>query len=168
MPHHRWSGFRRKQWRSRRWGTFKGLIWPLGLLVLFFTGWWWPGILILVGLSMVLDALSRSAHDRAEWQPAPEPPTAPPPAPPPAPPTAPPPADDQAHWEPARAYAPPPPPPADDRAGGEPVAWSGLEPAPMTLPNTCPQCGGPLAPKTTRWLAPNLAECPWCASRLPL
>ncbi|HYF63385.1 MAG TPA: hypothetical protein VD886_11260 [Herpetosiphonaceae bacterium] len=28
-----------------------GMIWLIGIPILFFTGWWWPGIMILIGLS---------------------------------------------------------------------------------------------------------------------
>jgi hypothetical protein len=29
--------------------------------VLAFTGWWWPGILVLVGMSAILGAISRKS-----------------------------------------------------------------------------------------------------------
>ena len=32
-------------------------IWLIGLAVLFFMGWWWPGILVLVALSGITQAL---------------------------------------------------------------------------------------------------------------
>lgn len=35
-------------------------IWLIGLAVLFYTGWWFPGILILVAVSGVAQALLRS------------------------------------------------------------------------------------------------------------
>ena len=31
-----------------------GIVWLIGLGFLFLHGWWWPGILILVGISMLI------------------------------------------------------------------------------------------------------------------
>lgn len=139
-----------KHWRKTSgWRGLTGLIWPLGLAILFITGAWWPGILILVGLSMVADTVGRVAFAATS---AAEPETG------------------CAHKP---SFAPPnqPGPPPVARSAVAPV-WP-AEPPPATfdlrgLPNTCPQCGGPLSPKTTRPVSANLAECPWCASRLPL
>lgn len=152
MSRYRWYGATRKKWRKRPLGILKGLIWPVGLLVLFVTGAWWPGILILVGLSMVLDTLGRIAETAPAAEP--EPPVS----------------TWRAPEPPADAWRAPEPPPATSVAPVVPPE----PPAPAAtfdlrgLPNTCPQCGGPLSPKTARALAPNLAECPWCGSRLPL
>ena len=38
------------------WRKLHGAIWILGLAILAWQGWWWPGILILVAISMVLEA----------------------------------------------------------------------------------------------------------------
>jgi hypothetical protein len=35
-----------------------------GIAVLAVTGWWWPGIMVLVGLSAIFGAVSR--NDKAE------------------------------------------------------------------------------------------------------
>jgi hypothetical protein len=39
------------------WRDIHGAIWLIGLGILFWKGWWWPGILILLGLSGILEAL---------------------------------------------------------------------------------------------------------------
>ena len=39
------------------WRDIHGAIWLIGLGILFWQGWWWPGILILIGLSGILEAL---------------------------------------------------------------------------------------------------------------
>jgi hypothetical protein len=67
-------------------------IWLIGLGILFLTRWWWPGILILIGVSMIVGALVREriALDERDTVPPgePLPPIAGPPAEPftPAPP----------------------------------------------------------------------------------
>lgn len=88
-------------------------VWLIGLGILFLTGWWWPGILIVIGASMVVGALAQeSAPARAE-QPA-EHPAAPPPSP----------------FDAAKSEA------VVLRA--EPAATK-----PVRLPDLCPSCGAP-------------------------
>jgi len=41
------------------WGSIHGAIWLIGLAILFWQGWWWPGILVLVAVSGVAEALIR-------------------------------------------------------------------------------------------------------------
>jgi hypothetical protein len=71
------------------WRNLHGAVWLIGLAILAWRGWWWPGILVLVALSMVLEALLMMVAPQAfekEAQPASPPPVALPPAPlPPAP-----------------------------------------------------------------------------------
>ena len=46
---------------SVEWGGIMGGIWLIGIAVLAVTGWWWPGIMVLVGLSAILGAISRKS-----------------------------------------------------------------------------------------------------------
>ena len=46
------------------WGGITGGVWLIGLAVLFMTGWWWPGILVLVGISSLLGGMG--AHSPAQ------------------------------------------------------------------------------------------------------
>jgi len=39
------------------WGSMQAVIWLLGLAVIAWQDWWWPGILILVALSVVYEAI---------------------------------------------------------------------------------------------------------------
>jgi hypothetical protein len=39
------------------WRNLHGAVWLIGLAILAWQGWWWPGILVLVALSMVLEAV---------------------------------------------------------------------------------------------------------------
>ena len=47
----------------------------IGLAVLFFSGHWWPGILVLIGISMVVSAVWRGSQpeDYSAPQPQPQP-----------------------------------------------------------------------------------------------
>ena len=38
------------------WKQVQGAIWLIGIAVLAFTGWWWPGILVLVAISGLAEA----------------------------------------------------------------------------------------------------------------
>lgn len=55
------------------WSALNGLLWLFGLAFLFTTGLWWPGILILVGLSMVLGTMKMYDKHRRTNEPAREP-----------------------------------------------------------------------------------------------
>jgi hypothetical protein len=39
------------------WRRLHGAIWLIGLAILFWRGWFWPGILVLVALSMALEGI---------------------------------------------------------------------------------------------------------------
>jgi len=41
------------------WGKIQGAIWLIGIAVLAWQGWWWPGILILVAISGVTQMFLR-------------------------------------------------------------------------------------------------------------
>ena len=74
------------------WRNLHGAVWLIGLAILAWQGWWWPGILVLVAISLVLEAgLKRyapQAFEKAEPPSSPSPVSIPPvsasPAPPPA------------------------------------------------------------------------------------
>ena len=40
-----------------RWGGLQGAIWTLGIAVVAIFNWWWPGMLVLVGLSAIVGAI---------------------------------------------------------------------------------------------------------------
>jgi hypothetical protein len=39
------------------WRSLHGAVWLIGLAILFWQGWVWPGILVLVAISMLVEAL---------------------------------------------------------------------------------------------------------------
>lgn len=53
------------------WRSIHGAIWLIGLAILFWQGWWWPGILVLVAVSGVAEALIRQYAPDAVEKPAP-------------------------------------------------------------------------------------------------
>jgi hypothetical protein len=118
----------------------KGVIWLIGLGILAMTGHWWPGILVLIGLSMVLEAVWRESmpqtFDEDVGQ-APLPPASPAPIPP---------------------------------AVGTPIAPAPVTPSHRVdlLPATCPNCGGPARANEVKWAGPQSAVCAFCGSTLPM
>ncbi len=43
--------------KGSAWSVLNGVAWLFGLGLLFATGLWWPGILILIGVSMILETM---------------------------------------------------------------------------------------------------------------
>ncbi|MGB8214914.1 MAG: hypothetical protein WCE68_15275 [Anaerolineales bacterium] len=54
-----------KQKTNGSWHNLHAGIWLIGLAILAWRGWWWPGILVLVGISMILEALLRQSEPKA-------------------------------------------------------------------------------------------------------
>ncbi len=137
-----------KQEKKRRlvepWRRLHGAVWLIGLAILFWQGWFWPGILVLIALSGALEGilmlLAPKAFEEEPLPPAPAPAAAAPPAPAPS------------------APAPPPPAPAPV------VSDHRLE----LLPSVCPKCGGPIRGHEVKWTGPQSADCPYCGANLPL
>ncbi len=51
------------------WREIQGAIWLIGLAILFWQGWWWPGILILIAISGLFEAIVRLLIKPNETQP---------------------------------------------------------------------------------------------------
>ena len=120
----------------RPWRPFGGFFW-IFLLAFFFMGGgrWWPGILVLIGISMLFGSLFRDE--------APQPPQDLPPV--------------------QRPVTPPTPTaPTVAAAAVEPLHRADL------LPETCPQCGGPVRAADVRWTGKGSAACAYCGSALPM
>jgi hypothetical protein len=119
---------------------FRGAIWMIGIGVLMLWGHWWPGILVLIGISMVLGAFwKESAPQPFESM---EPPTMPP-----------------------APTAPVPPVVITPAVAAAPVTTAHrLD----LLPANCPRCGGPIRSHEVKWTGPQAASCPYCGSNLPM
>jgi hypothetical protein len=132
---------------SHRGGNpLQGAIWLIGLGVLMLWGHWWPGILVLVGLSIIMKAVFSGSEPQTFDQPErPVPPITytPPPAP-----------------------VPSVPPVMPDPAPQAPVA-SAIHRAEL-LPATCPRCGAPVRTTEVKWTGSQSAICAYCDSNLPM
>lgn len=122
-------------------------IWLIGLGILFLFNFIWPGILILIGLTMVVTAFM--PVERREM-----------PAIPPAP-TPPVPSQFAAAPQPEDAGEPLPPILADK---------ADLLYKQSLLPETCPACGGPVKQNAQQvvWNDDQTAVCPFCAAKLKI
>lgn len=130
----------RKRWRKRSKNhEIMGALWMIGMGLLFITGWWWPGILILMGVISVVGA----ATNEWKWDGEPEP------------------EPEERPSRPAKA-APLPSPftPAEPVARVEPAPQP--QPANLRLPEFCPCCGAPT--KALRQFAAHPEECAFCGS----
>jgi hypothetical protein len=113
-------------------------IWLIGLAILALTGRWWPGILALIAISILLEAaLNRRATGEFENE------------------------RPRTDYEKPEVYtAPRSPaeivPPAVEAHHAE---W---------LPLSCPKCGAPTRAEEVRWNGNASASCPYCGSNLPL
>lgn len=101
------------------WRRIQGAIWLIGLAIIAWQGWWWPGILVLVAVSGLTQAGIRLYLSRQE----------------------------EAKQKAAQA----------EQLTERQTQW---------LPQTCPNCGGPISVATVRWTGPSTADCPFCGTHL--
>lgn len=135
---------RRKPRMARPFHSLHGAIWMIGLAILFINGWWWPGILILIGIGILLEGLSAGFTSQSlDDTDRPEVPSPLPPASPPLRPS---------------------PPPVPFLQTSVVPEYHPFE----RLPGTCPRCGGPVRRDEVRWTGPQSAACAYCGSSLPL
>ncbi len=120
------------------WRNLHAAVWMIGLAVLFLKGWWWPGILVLCAISLVLEGLlmqfAPHAFEKEEQPPAPSP-------------------------------AIPVPPSAPSPAAPAAVAFDDRF---ELLPPVCPRCGAPVRWQEVKWTGARTANCSYCGSNLPL
>lgn len=121
-------------------------IWLIGLGILFLFDFFWPGILILIGLSMIVTAMMPPVKKEA------------PPAPPP----------------PAQvidaALKDEPAPEKEESLPSVLAEQADLIYRQSLLPETCPVCGAPVKKNAANvaWRDEETAECPFCAAKLTI
>jgi hypothetical protein len=128
-----------KQKMTGPWRNLHAAVWLIGLAILAWRGWWWPGILILVGLSMILEVLlKRYAPQAFELE------------------------------EPSMPSPQATTPPVTSSPGVSspvvPIPGHSVD----LLPTSCPKCGGPIRGHEVKWNGPRSAECPYCGGNLPM
>lgn len=123
------------------WQTIHGVIWVVGLYILWTKGWWWPGILILVGISALYEAYLRSNVPEAftEEKPADKSPT-------------------EQGISPQEVTLPPANTPVT------PIQEHRID----LLPEVCANCGAPIRGHEVKWSGSQSANCPYCGSNLPM
>lgn len=125
-----------KQKLKGPWRTLHGAVWMIGLAILAWQNWWWPGILVLTAISLIIEALLQFYAPQA-FEPVKKP-EAPPPATTPAVETTPsnvPPAEHRAELLPLVC------PKCGGPIRGREVRWTGAQSA------DCPFCGANLPMK---------------------
>jgi hypothetical protein len=94
------------------WQQVQSAIWLVGIAILFWQGWWWPGILILAAISGLVQAAILAYVNRQ--------------------------AETRTLERTREVY----------------------------LPQSCPNCGGPISKATVRWTGSQTAACPYCGSSI--
>ena len=123
----------------RRRGQVHAAVWLIGLAVLAITGRWWPGILILVVISVLLETAvkrkdqSDGNEEVSETVKEEKPEVSPSPLP--------------------RMESDTPQPEVHK------AEW---------LPLNCPKCGAPTRAADVRWTGDSSAACPYCGSNLTI
>lgn len=126
-------------------------IWLIGIGILLLTGFWWPGILILAGISMLVGTLLPDNGPTRVAMP------------------------DPAQEPPASVQADEPKSEVEDEREIPSALGGGYQPDLLThstalLPAECPMCGGPVLAREEDlvWTGYQTARCPFCATELPL
>ncbi len=113
-------------------------VWMLGLAFIAWTDSWWPGILVLVALTTLLNGfLGRDEADDRDV----EVPAAPV----------------------AEASIP-----IDEQQSVEDLAPAAPQYRYDLLPAECKQCGGPIRGHDAQWTSETSADCPYCGANLAL
>jgi hypothetical protein len=123
------------------WQTIHGVIWIIGIYFLWTRGWWWPGLLILVGISFLYEAILRSFVPGAYEEEKPVAANAP-----------------ERMVPPAEVI---PPPAAISTA---PVQEHRID----LLPQVCPGCNAPVRSYELKWTGVQSANCAYCGTNLPM
>jgi len=122
------------------WRTIHGAVWLIGLAILFWKGWFWPGILVLIGISAIVEAVIRlNVPGAAE-----------------------PVVEDKGPV--AKSVTEPQAPPA-----AAPVVEGTPSPVHRAdlLPSVCPKCNAPVHGNEVKWTGPQSANCAYCGANLP-
>lgn len=123
------------------WRNIHGAVWLIGLAILAWKDWWWPGILVLIAASGIVEALIMQLAPNSFEE------------------------EEEALSSPPSPLSPSPssPPPTPVKAS-PPV----VEHRPELLPSNCPKCGAPIRGHEVKWTGAQSANCPYCGANLPI
>jgi hypothetical protein len=121
------------------WDKLKVVLWLVGLVVLGITNWWWPGILVLVAISILYEVLLMKYFPSSIEKPRPL---------------------IQDTSLPEGLNKP-------DGKDDKPIPDRNEHRIDL-LPLTCPKCGGPIKGHSVNWTSQESADCPFCGTNLPL
>lgn len=124
------------------WRNIQGAVWLIGLAILAWKNWWWPGILVLIAASGIVEALiMQFAPNSFEEE------------------------EKGVPLSPSSPLSPPlsSQPPAAEKTS-PPIVENRLE----LLPSNCPKCGGPIRGHEVKWTGAQSADCPYCGANLPM
>jgi len=122
-----------------QWRNLHGAIWLIGLAILFWRGSFWPGILILIAISALIQIAIMRFVPNSYVEEVPQ--------------------------TPISSEMPDPPLSLQPFLGtlGEKVVNH-----PEQLPTNCPRCGAPSRGHEVKWTGPYSADCAFCGANLPL
>ncbi len=121
------------------WRSIHGAVWLIGLAILFWKGWFWPGILVLIGISAIVEAVIRIMVP-SSTEPAME---------------------DRKSEVAQPATGPVAQPAAVSTGTSESGHRADL------LPSVCPKCNAPVRGDEVKWTGPQSANCAYCGANLP-
>jgi len=136
----------KKEPKKKLVGPWRGLhaaIWLVGLYILLSSGRFFPGILVLIAISALYEALLARYAPYAFEEVIPTVP-----------------------WPPEVAEpAPVQPITSADTASMSPAVQ---EQQIELLPHVCPNCNAPIRGNAVKWTGPQSADCPYCGTNLPM
>lgn len=126
---------------SGPWRSVQVAIWIIGIYILWTRNLWWPGVLVLLGISLLYEAIVRRYVPSAYSPERPEELN-----------TA------QKMEAPASAVS----------TLEAPTATTPPDHPAALLPAVCPSCNAPIHGEEVQWTGPESASCPYCGSNLPM
>jgi hypothetical protein len=125
------------------WRNLHAAIWLIGLAILAWKGWWWPGILVLLALSAVLEAVLMKFVPQAFE-------------------------GEEPSSLPVAESTPSEPTPSPVSLPPVETAPPAVEHRFELLPSICAKCGAPIRGHDVKWTGPQSADCLYCGANLEM
>jgi len=123
------------------WRNIHGAVWLIGLAILAWRDWWWPGILVLIAASGIVEALIMQFAPNSFEE------------------------ENEASSSPQSSLSPSPSSPLPAPVKASPPS---VEHRPELLPSNCQKCGAPIRGHEVKWTGAQSANCPYCGANLPM